>query len=147
MGARRSRALRAGTAAAGFTLVEVMITVAIIGILAALAFPSYTRYVVRANRAAAETYLLEISSMQERYLVDRRAYATTLAALGYATLPDSIAPHYQITLTTTDTPPAYQLTATPIGNQLSRDTDCGALTLNAKGEKSASGTTGQGCWK
>ncbi|MGO4304474.1 type IV pilin protein [Cupriavidus sp. RAF12] len=141
-GACRSRFARA----AGFTLVELMITVAILGILAAIAIPAYTRYIVRANRTAAESFLLEVASMQERFLVDTRAYATTLPALGYASLPASVSPNYQITLITVATPPGYQLTATPIGTQATGDTNCGTLTLTGAGDKTASGA-GQGCWK
>ncbi|WP_454765942.1 type IV pilin protein [Cupriavidus campinensis] len=144
MRARHWPALR--HCATGFTLIELMITVAIIGILAAIAFPIYTRYVVRANRAAAESYLLEVASMQERFLVDKRAYATTLDALGYATPPDSVSPNYQIALNAAATPPTYTLTATPRNAQASRDTDCGVLTLTNTGDKTASGTA-QDCWK
>ena len=131
----------------GFTLIEVMITVAIIGILAAIAFPSYQRYVVKGNRAAAEAFVLEAASLQERYLVDNRAYATTLSALGLAALPGSIAPNYQVTLTVTAAPPAYVFTATPINTQLALDTDCGVLTLNNTGDKTAAGVAPTSCWK
>ncbi|ABF12543.1 type IV pilus assembly protein PilE [Cupriavidus metallidurans] len=131
----------------GFTLIEVMITVAIIGIIAAIAFPSYQRHVVKGNRAAAEAFVLEAASLQERYLVDNRAYATTLSALGFAALPDSIAPNYQVTLTVTAAPPAYVFTATPINTQLARDTDCGVLTLNNTGDKTAAGVASTSCWK
>src|SRR5437762_1440926 len=73
-----------GRAARGFTLGELMVTVAIVGILAAVAYPSYVRYGVRANRSAAESFMLEVSSRQERYLVDARQYAPDLATLGIA---------------------------------------------------------------
>jgi type IV pilus assembly protein PilE len=131
----------------GFTLIELMVTVAIVAILAAIAYPSYTQYVVKGNRTAAESFMLEVASMQERYLVDNRAYGANLTALGYATLPDSVAPYYQITLVATTAPPAYVITATPVNGQSSRDTNCGVLTLNNTGAKTAAGTTPSNCWK
>lgn len=134
-------------AGAGFTLIELMVTVAIIGIIAAIALPSYTQYIVRSNRTAAESYMLELSSLQERFMVDRRAYATDLTALNAPTAPDSVSPHYQITMAATATPPAYTITATPINAQASRDTGCGTLTLNQAGAKTASGAAPTGCWK
>ncbi len=131
---------------AGFTLIEMMVTVAIIGILAAIAYPSYVQYVVRSNRAAAESFLMEVASLQERYLVDRRAYATTLTALGYASLPGTISANYTVTVATVSSPPGYVLTATPQGGQASRDTACGTLTLSQAGQKTATGSA-TNCWK
>jgi len=131
----------------GFTLIELMVTVAIVGILAAIAYPSYTRYITRGNRTAAESFMLEVASMQERYLVDNRAYGANLTALGYAALPSSVAPNYQITLTATAAPPAYVITATPLNGQATQDTGCGVLTLNNTGGKTAAGTTPSNCWK
>jgi len=133
--------------ARGFTLIEVMITVAIIGILAAIAIPNYTRYITQGNRTAAESFMFEVASMQERYLVDNRAYGANLTALGYTTLPASVAPNYQITVTATAAPPAYLITATPVNGQANQDTACGVLTLNNTGDKTAAGTTPSNCWK
>lgn len=132
----------------GFTLIELMVTVAIIGIIAVFAFPSYTNYIVRGNRAAAESYMLELASLQERFLVDNRAYATSLVTLNAPATPNSVSANYQITVTGTATPPAYTITATPVGTQASRDTSCGTLALTQAGDKSATGSGGQaGCWK
>ena len=134
---------------AGFTLIELMVTVAIIGIVAAFALPSYSRYVTRSNRTAAESYMLELTSMQERFLVDNRAYAASLSALSSTPVPDSVSRNYTISIapTAAATPPGYVITATPSGSQATNDGACGTLTLNNTGDKTASGTAGVSCWR
>src|SRR2546421_13061311 len=68
--------------ARGFTLIEVMIVVAVITILTAIALPSYTRYVMRGKRADAQQFIMDISSREEQYLLDARAYTAALDATG-----------------------------------------------------------------
>lgn len=132
--------------ARGFTLVELMIVVAVIAILAAIAIPSYYRYMLRANRVAAEDVMLDMSSAQERYMIDSRQYTTSNSALGYASLPETVSPNYTIAVATSaGPPPGYTITATPIGSQTS-DTGCGTLKLGSDGSKTASGTSTT-CWK
>ncbi|WP_346949538.1 type IV pilin protein [Dyella sp.] len=130
----------------GFTLIELMVVVAVIAILAALAIPSYYRYMLRANRVAAEAVMLDMSSAQERYMIDSRQYTTSNALLGYGALPDTVSPNYTIAVATSSgPPPSYTITATPIGNQ-TRDSGCGTLKLGSDGSKTASGTSTT-CWK
>jgi type IV pilus assembly protein PilE len=134
----------------GFTLIELMVTVAIVAILAAIAYPSYTNYIVRSNRAAVQGYMLELSNLQQRYLLDARSYATNLAALNYSA-PSNVASNYRFDLDTTPKPgttlPAFKITATPIGSQLARDTACANLTIDEAGAKGASTTSrAAGCW-
>ncbi|WP_376790627.1 type IV pilin protein [Cupriavidus sp. Agwp_2] len=134
-----------GACARGFTLVELMIAVAIIAILAAVAIPNYSRHVVRSHRAAIESFMLEVSGAQERFLVDNRAYAANLGALGMS-VPSAQSTRYDVTVTPTAAlPPGYSIVATPKGSQLSADTGCGTLTLTSAGAKSASGG-GTDCW-
>ncbi|MBP0627376.1 MULTISPECIES: type IV pilin protein [unclassified Cupriavidus] len=134
-----------GAPARGFTLVEVMIAVAIIAILAAIAIPNYSRYVVRSHRAAIESFMLEVSGAQERFLVDNRAYAASLGALGMS-VPAAQSTRYNVTVTPNGAlPPGYSIVATPTGSQLSADTGCGTLTLTSAGARSASGG-GTDCW-
>ena len=65
----------------GFTLIELMITVAILGIIVAVAFPSYQQHIVKGNRAAAQAFMMEVVDRQKQYLLDARAYAPDLATL------------------------------------------------------------------
>lgn len=132
----------------GFTLIELMITVAIIGILAAIAFPSYIQYITRSNRAATQGYMLEVSGMQQRYLLDARAYAADLPTLN-ASAPSNVAQNYTIQTAPKagTTPPGFTVTATPINNQLARDTKCAILTIDETAAKTASGSGGvSACW-
>lgn len=119
----------------GFTLIEVMITVAIIGILAAIAYPSYTQYIVRANRSAAQAQMLDIANRQQQFLLANRAYATTtvLGDSGYA-LPSELNTKYTFAVTVgAGSVPSYVITFTPVTTS-SQAAD-GVLTLNNDGVK------------
>jgi type IV pilus assembly protein PilE len=128
----------------GFTLIELMITVAIIALLTMVAMPAYRDHTVRANRSAAASYLLEVANLQERHFLDARAYAASMAAMG-ASAPPEVSANYRITTAgnNASTPPSYTVTATPTGGQLSDDS-CGVLTLNNQGLKTHAG--GSRCW-
>ena len=133
----------------GFTLVELMVVVAIIGILSALALPSYNRYLVRAKRTQAQSFMHSVANKQEQYMLDRRSYAADLVALNMG-VPSDISQHYTIT-TTPDmvaTPPTYTVTATPIGGQAGGDAECGILYINNIGTKwtSTKAAPATGCW-
>lgn len=132
----------------GFTLVELMIVVAIIGILSAIAYPSYTQYVVKSNRSAAEGFMLAIAGKQEQYMLDARAYATSITALSITT-PSEVSKNYTVTVTAnnTATPPTHTISAAPFGTQQAQDTKCATLTLDQTGAKGKSGTgTLADCW-
>lgn len=133
----------------GFTLIELMITVAVVAILAAVAYPSYIQHIVRGHRSAAQSQMYAVANKQEQYLLDQRSYASTLAALNIA-MPTEVASRYTVTVSAdmATTPPSYLVTATPLGSQLVNDTRCGTLTLNHLGVKTYSGTAANvaDCW-
>jgi len=137
-----------GRRADGFTLIELMIVVAIIAILAAIALPAYTSYITRTKRAAAEGCLSEHANYMERYYTTNLNYAKDSAGTANA-LPgldcasaQRTGANYQYALASASSA-AYSITATPTGTQLSRDTQCGTLSINEKGTR---GPNTAGCW-
>jgi type IV pilus assembly protein PilE len=120
----------------GFTLVELLIGVAVVGILGAIAYPAYTQHVIKGNRAAAQAYLLNLSQAQTEYFLDARSYATTTAAL-HMDPPANVASKYTIRIDVTAGPPAtYLLTATPISGTVQGSDP--ALTIDNAGAKTPS---------
>ena len=131
------KALRSSpTRSAGMTLIELMIVVVVMAILAAVAYPSYRDYVIRANRSGAQQFMLAIASRQEQYRLDARSYADSITAtpgLGL-TVPSELTLRYTFSMTNDAAYPAattYVITATAIGPQVSD----GNLTLDNLGAK------------
>lgn len=134
----------------GFTLIEVMIVVAIIGILSAIAYPSYDEYTKRGNRTEGQAFLSDVSTRQERYFAQNNEYVTATANLGKLygnadTTKSSSTGLYTLAIATVANDGGYSLTAT---NQFN-DAKCVTLTLNALGVRDSTGSRSDNneCWR
>ena len=138
---------RANHAKKGFTLIELMIAVAVIGILSAIAYPNYISYVKRAHRSEAKTVLLQDATILERNFTLANRYDNTLnngngnATGGLIILqaPASGTPTYNILISSTTPATDFTLTATPTGS-MAGDA-CGSFTLNNVGVQGVTGGT------
>ncbi|QYF92866.1 prepilin-type N-terminal cleavage/methylation domain-containing protein [Massilia sp. PAMC28688] len=120
--------------AKGFTLMELVVVMAIIAILAAIAIPSYGAYTRKAHRADAQQFMMDMALRQGEILIDSRSYATAEEMADLLPVPDSISRYYTITSEASTEPTGFVITATAIGNQV----DDGDLTLSNTGVKTPS---------
>ena len=152
-------ATRTGTSRAsqgGFSLLELMIVVAIIAIISAIAYPSYMQFVVDAKRTTATSMLMQVADRQQQFFMDNKRYASDMTNLGFTANPlvidsdgksvasgdvDSI---YSVALSGV-TATTYTATASPQKGQADRDTECANLTMTEAGTKGHSGA-GDDCW-
>ena len=112
---------------AGFTLVELMIALVVIGILSAIALPNYNAWVKKSRRADATVALSRAQQLQEKYRVSNTTYSSSMSSIGASTTSDS--GYYTISISSANTTD-YTLTATPVsGKSQASDTSCPTLTV------------------
>lgn len=141
---KHSRALGGLARSRGFTLIELMIVVVIIAILAAIAVPTYTRYVTRVHRNAATACLSEYANYMERYYTTNLSYLSpsgtpiTLPTLDCASVSQT-GDSYRYSFAASPAPASasYKILATPIAGsaQAARDTTCGTLGIDQSGQR------------
>lgn len=129
----------------GFTLMELMIVVAIVGILAAVALPSYQDYVLRTRRVTAASCLMEVAQQMERQYSTAMSYVVALPAASCRT---DLTGFYTFAFATSEpTASTFKIEATPAGAQAG-DTRCDVLSINQQGVKTVSGTGSVAdCWR
>jgi type IV pilus assembly protein PilE len=146
--------------AAGFTLIELMIAVAIVGILATIAATSYQSQVMRSRRTDARTAILDLAGREEKLFSTTNVYSQLPSVLGYGTAAAFPIPvggsgtyYYNVNVITPDTaqasaPNTYAITATPIATtSQAGDTACTSLSVNQLGQQASTGTgTVATCW-
>lgn len=123
----------------GFTLIELMITVAIVAILASVALPSYQSYITKSRRNTAQGCLMEQAQYMERFFTTNMTYAG--ATLPTTSCMTDLAAHYTFGFSGTPNATTFTAQATAIGGQATRDGSCSPLTITQTGVK---GPTG--CW-
>jgi type IV pilus assembly protein PilE len=136
----------------GFTLIELMVTIVVIAILAAIAIPSYQNSVRHSRRTDAKSALLDLAAREQNLYATTTAYGSTPASVGYsgAAFPVTVGSGYysvNVTLTAavaptsstvTGTPAGFTLVATPVaGTTQAGDTACASFTLTSAGQQSA----------
>ena len=116
----------------GFSLLELLIVMAIVGVLAAIAYPSYQQYSRETKRADAHAALLRIATLQEKFFSDRNQYTTSTTTLGYAANPAASNDGFWAISITGNPAVSFTLTAVPAGGH--QDPACAAgITLTSAG--------------
>jgi type IV pilus assembly protein PilE len=133
---------------AGFTLIELMVTIIIATILLTIAIPSYMSQIRQSRRTDARNAVLDAASREERYLSTANVYSQTPAQLGYSgAFPQPVGSnYYNLNIQAPDpsyagTGPSYVITATAINSQLN-DTACRSFSINQIGQQSSTTSAG-----
>jgi len=137
---------RKHASSSGFTLIELMIAVAVLGLLTALALPAYQKQILKSHRTDAKTALLDLAAREERYRSTNQIYTNVGTALGYSSnfpisVPSSGNPTYTLSVNMVAGGGSFSATATPSGAQAGDG--CGSYSITDTGVQSASQSN---CW-
>lgn len=134
-----------GRKQAGFTLIELMITIGIVAILAATAWPIYSRYVVKTRRAVAAGCVIEAAQFMERFYTTNMTYLDGGAAPPLPACSADVTKFYTIAVSGVTARDYTLITATPTA--LQKDPQCGTLEMNRAGKRTVTGPGGAAdCW-
>jgi type IV pilus assembly protein PilE len=138
----------------GFTLIELMIVLIVIGVLAAIVYPSYQKYILKSHRATAINAVLDVASREARYYTTNNNYTSSMTALGYSADPYPVANGtdsywynvnlLSVTAATSTAPAHFTVQAVPTGGQ-NNDT-CGTFTYTDMGVKAVTSGSLSDCW-
>ena len=140
----------------GVTMLELLVVVGIIAIVSAVAFPSYTQYIVNTKRTVATSALLQVAERQQQFFIDNKQFTNDLTDLGFAASPLVLDENGSSTVATDGdavysiglsnvTATTYTITAAPLHGQGSRDTHCASFSVDQSGARANSGG-GNDCW-
>ena len=127
----------------GMTLIELLIVVAIVGILAAIAGPAWNDQVIKSRRADARNTLLAAQIEQEQYRANNLTYATSMSAMGMGSFDSTLRDYYRVEVVSADAT-SFLITATPNGNQ-ANDSTCNVFAVRQTGPEH-SGYAALSCW-
>jgi type IV pilus assembly protein PilE len=141
----------------GFTLIELMVAVAVVAILGTIAMVTYTKQIQKSRRTDARSAILDLAGREEKLFSTTNAYGALPSDLGYAVAgaPNDVWPitigsgYYQVTVTVTvpaaPNPPTYLIVANTFGTQVN-DTGCTSFSVDQLGSQTAAGTDAATCW-
>jgi type IV pilus assembly protein PilE len=127
----------------GMTLIELLIVIAIVGILAAIAGPAWNDQVIKSRRADARNTLLAAQIEQEQYRANNLTYATSMSAMGMGSFDSTTRDYYRVEVVSADAT-GFLITATPNGNQ-ANDSTCNVFAVRQTGPEN-SGYAALSCW-
>lgn len=135
-------------AVTGFSMVELLIAIAIVAILVSVAIPSYQRAIIKSRHTDAKELLYTVAHQQQQYFTQNYAYTAVTGQTGIRVATTSSNGYYTLTIAVPDPPSAYSISAVPVpGTSQANDTACGTFTLTSLGVKSVSGSqTSPPCW-
>ena len=128
----------------GFSLIEMLVALAIFAILISVCYPAYQQYVLRSYRSEATTQLQVLANAQEHYMVDYGQYSNDLVALGLTELQQS--KRYRYSMQLSEENQAFTATARPVGLQQA-DRSCAVFTLNHLGQRNVQSPQYLPCWQ